>query len=63
MVLVAALRELELRAAVGASTGELIVQSARASLGLLVAHQQAGGSVPADVIALCARLSQTGSSS
>lgn len=48
---------------VGASTGELIVQSARASLGLLVAHQQAGGSVPADVIALCARLSQTGSSS
>lgn len=50
-------------ATVGASTGELIVQSARASLGLLIAHQQAGGSVPADVIALCARLSQTGSSS
>ncbi len=42
------------------STGELIVQAARASLGLLLAHQQGGGSIPADVVALCARLSQTG---
>jgi peroxiredoxin Q/BCP len=42
-----------------AGTGELIVQAARASLGLLLAHQQAGGSIPADVLTLCARLGQT----
>ena len=41
---------------VSSSTGDLIVQAARATLSLLLAHQQAGGSIPADVQALCARL-------
>jgi peroxiredoxin Q/BCP len=38
------------------ATGELIAQAARATLSLLLAHQQAGGSIPADVQALCARI-------
>ena len=38
------------------STGDLIVQAARATLSLLLAHQQGGGSIPADVQSLCARI-------
>jgi len=43
-------------ASVPSSTGELIVQAARATLSLLLAHQQAGGVIPADVQSLCARI-------
>ncbi|MBL9009102.1 MAG: redoxin domain-containing protein [Myxococcales bacterium] len=38
------------------STADLIVQAARATLSLLLAHQQSGGSIPPDVQALCSRL-------
>ena len=39
-----------------ATPGDLVVQAARATLQLLVAHKAAGGGVPADVQALCAQL-------
>jgi peroxiredoxin Q/BCP len=38
-----------------ATSGELIVATARAAIQLLLAHQQAGGQVPDDVIELAAR--------
>lgn len=48
---------------VPSSAGELIAQAARATLSLLLAHQQGGGSIPADVQALCARIANPSSRS